>query len=117
MFKKQKYAINVIIRDIDIQSTLRLAGVFYIEVYGNNACFLTSYNRLYLHAIYLNGTSMKKKKLCSRLNHDHSAYQCTNVTMKDNNRALCEESLVYPSLYHDCYKMAECPHWAAVTLY
>ena len=36
--------------------------------------------------------------------------------MKDN-RALHEESLVYTSLYYDCYKMAECRGWAAVVLY
>ena len=37
---------------------LILAGVFYIEVYGNNACFLTLRSELYYRVIYLNGTSM-----------------------------------------------------------
>ena len=30
----------------------------YIEVYGNNACFLTPHSELYYSVIYLNGTSM-----------------------------------------------------------
>ena len=35
-----------------------LVGGIYIEVYGNNACFLTPRSELYYSIIYLNGTSM-----------------------------------------------------------
>ena len=35
-----------------------LAGVFYIEVYGDNACLLTLLSELYYRVIYLNGSSM-----------------------------------------------------------
>ena len=83
-------------------STPCLAGVFYIEVYGDNACFLTLCSELYY---------------TSKLNHNRSAYQCRDTDaqrdpiqlmfereerpeltfkvriMKDNNRALHEESL------------------------
>ena len=58
-FKKQKNAINVITRDGNIRSTFFASGWgIYIEVYGNNACFLTPRSELYYSIIYLNGTSM-----------------------------------------------------------
>ena len=58
-FKKQKNAINVITRDGNIRSTFFASGWgIYIEVYGNNACFLTPRSELYYSVIYLNGTSM-----------------------------------------------------------
>ena len=59
LFKKQKNAINVITRDIDIRSRFFGSGWgIYIEFYGNNACFLTLRSELYHSIIYLNGTSM-----------------------------------------------------------
>ena len=38
--------------------SLRLVVCIYIEIYGNNACFLTQRSELYYSVIYLNGTSM-----------------------------------------------------------
>ena len=49
----------IIIRDVDIRSIFFGSGWgIYIEVYGNNACFLTPRSELYYSVIYLNGTSM-----------------------------------------------------------
>ena len=49
----------IIIRDVDIRSIFFASGWgIYIEVYGNNACFLTQRSELYYSVIYLNGTSM-----------------------------------------------------------
>ena len=53
----------IIIRDIDIQSIVFASGWgIYIEVYGNNACFLTLRSELYYSVIYLNGTSMNMEQ-------------------------------------------------------
>jgi len=53
---KQKNAINVI---VNIRSTLFASGwSISIELYGDNACFLTARSALYYPVIYLNGTSM-----------------------------------------------------------
>ena len=49
----------IITRDVDIRSIFFASGWgIYIEVYGNNACFLTPRSELYYSVIYLNGTSM-----------------------------------------------------------
>ena len=49
----------IITRDVDIRSIF-FASVWgiYIEVYGDNTCFLTSRSELYYSVIYLNGTRM-----------------------------------------------------------
>ena len=49
----------IIIRDVDIRNIHSTSGRgIYIEVYGNNACFLTPCSEPYYSVIYLNGTSM-----------------------------------------------------------
>ena len=49
----------IITRDVDIRSIFFASGWgIYIEVYGDNACFLTSRSELYYSVIYLNGTRM-----------------------------------------------------------
>ena len=49
----------IIIREVDILSIFFWSGWgMYIEVYGNNACFLTPRSELYCSVIYLNGISM-----------------------------------------------------------
>ena len=49
----------IITRDIDIRSIFFASGWgIYIEVYGDNICFLTSRSELYYSVIYLNGTNM-----------------------------------------------------------
>ena len=48
----------IIARDVDIRSIFFAVWGIYIEVYGNNACFLTPRSELYYSVIYLNGTSM-----------------------------------------------------------
>ena len=46
-------------RDVDIRSIFFASGWgIYIEVYGNNVCFLTPHSELYYSVTYLNGTSM-----------------------------------------------------------
>ena len=53
----------IITRDVDIRSIFFASGWgIYIEVYGNNACFLTSHSELYYSVTYLNGTSMNIEK-------------------------------------------------------
>ena len=49
----------IITRDVDIRSIFFASGWgINIEIYGNNACFLTPRSELYYSVIYLNGTSM-----------------------------------------------------------
>ena len=49
----------IIIRDVDTRSIVFTSGWdIYIEVYGNNACFLTPRSEPFYSVIYLNGTSM-----------------------------------------------------------
>ena len=49
----------IITCDVDIRSIFFASGWgIYIEVYGNNACFLTPPSELCYSVIYLNGTSM-----------------------------------------------------------
>ena len=52
----------IIIRDVDIRSTFFTSGWgIYIEVYGDNACFLRLRSELYYRVINLNGTSMNNE--------------------------------------------------------
>ena len=49
----------IITRDVAIRSIFFASGWgIYIEVYGNNACFLIPHSELYYSVTYLNGTSM-----------------------------------------------------------
>ena len=72
----------IITCDVDIRSIFFGSGWgIYIEVYGNNACFLTPRGELYYGVIYLNGTSMniEEKTFVQQVEPPCSAYQCRNT--------------------------------------
>ena len=72
----------IITRDVDIRSIFFASGWgIYIEVYGNNACFLTPPSELCYSVIYLNGTSMniEEKTFVLQVEHACSTYQCGNT--------------------------------------
>ena len=69
----------IITRDVDIRSIFFASGWgIYIEVYGNNACFLTPRSELCYSVIYLNGTSMniEQKTFVQQVEPPLCTYQC-----------------------------------------